>query len=82
MVFTAYVCDEFELTDSGVLVIFGIYAEFSSNDREMVEQFMHNSSYDAVVCPAIFTDEFGVQPKRILFRKQLVVRIILLIFMM
>ena len=68
MVFTAYVCDDFELTDSGVLVIFGNYAEFTSNDRRMVEQFMNNSFYNAVVCPALFKDEFGVQPKRILFK--------------
>ena len=68
MVFTAYVCDDFELTNSEVLVIFGNYAEFTSNDREVVEQFMNNSSYNAVVCPAIFTDEFGVQPKRIIFK--------------
>ena len=68
MVFTAYVCDDYELTDSGVLVIFGNYAKFSSNDREMVEQFMNNNSFTDVVCPAMFTDEFGVQPKRILFK--------------
>jgi hypothetical protein len=68
MVFTAYVCDNYELTDSGVLVIFGNYAEFTSNDREMVEQFIDNSSYNAIVCPAIFTDAFGVPAKRILFK--------------
>ena len=68
MVFTAYVCDDFVMTESGVLGIFGNYAEFTSNDREVVEQFINNSSYNAVVCPAIFTDEFGVQPKRILFK--------------
>ena len=68
MVFTAYVCDNFELTDSGVLEVFGNYAEFSTNDREMVEQFIENSSYNAVVCPATFTNEFGVQPKRVIFK--------------
>ena len=68
MVFTAYVCEDFELTDSGVLVIFGNYAEFTSNDRGMIEQFIEASSHNAVVCPAIFTDEFGVQPKRVLFK--------------
>ena len=68
MVFTAYVCDDFELTDSGVLVVFGNYAEFSSNDREMVENFIANSFYGAVVCPAIYTNESGESPKKILFK--------------
>ena len=68
MVFTAYVCDDFELTDSGVLVIFDNYAEFSTNDREMIDQFIENSSYNAVVCPATFTNEFGVQPKKVIFK--------------
>jgi len=68
MVFTAYVCDDFELTDSGVLVIFDSYAEFSSNDREVVEEFINNSFYNAVICPALFKDQFGVRPNRILFK--------------
>ena len=67
MVFTAYVCDDYELRDSGLLIINGNYAEFTSNDREMVEQFIDNSSYNAIVCPAIFKNEFGVEVKRILF---------------
>ena len=68
MVFTAFVCDYFELTDLGVLEIFGSYAEFTSNDREMVEQFINNGFYNAVVCPALFKNEFGVRPKRVLFK--------------
>ena len=68
MVFTAYICDDYELTDSGVLVVYGNYAEFTSNDREMVEEIVNNSSHNAIVCPAIFTDEFGVPPKRVLFK--------------
>lgn len=68
MVFTAYVCDDFKLTESGTLEIFGNHAEFKSNDREIVEQFINNSIHDAVVCPSIFTNEFGVPPKKIIFK--------------
>jgi hypothetical protein len=68
MVFTAYVCDDFEMTESGVLYIFGNYAEFSSNDRVMIEKFMFNSFFNAVVCPAIFKDVNGKVPSRIQFK--------------
>tara|TARA_R110000772_G_scaffold199435_1_gene310056 strand:+ start:289 stop:498 length:210 start_codon:yes stop_codon:yes gene_type:complete len=67
MVFTAYVCDDFELRDSGVLVIYGNYAEFTSNDSEMVQKFIDNGFYNAVVCPALYKNEFGARPKKIKF---------------
>lgn len=68
MVFTAYVCDDFVMTESGVLIIFGNNAEFSSNDREMVQKFIENSSFNAVVCPATFKDANGKVPSRIQFK--------------
>ena len=68
MVFTVYVCDDFQLNDSGVLTIFGNYAGFSSNDKKMVDDFIEHSYYGAVVCPATFTDEFGVKPKKVIFK--------------
>ena len=69
MVFTAYVCDDFEMTESGVLTISGNYAEFSSNDRVMIEKFIENSFYNAVVCPAIFKDKNGNPPCRVQFKE-------------
>ena len=67
MVFTVYVCDDFEMSESGVLKVFSNYAEFSSNDRMMVEEFIKNSTHNAVVCPAIFKDVNGKVPSRIMF---------------
>ena len=68
MVFTAYVCQDFELRDNGVLVIFESYAEFTSNDSEMVKEFISNSQYDAVVCPQLYTTSDGRRGKRVLFK--------------
>jgi len=68
MVFTVYVCDDFEMTESGVLVVLGNYAEFTTNDRVMVEEFIENSTYNSVVCPAIYRDENGKVPSRIIFK--------------
>ena len=68
MEFTAYVCDDFTLTKSRELIIYGNHAEFKSNNREMIQNFISNSFYNAVVCPTTYTDEFGVQPNKIIFK--------------
>lgn len=67
MVFTAYLCDDFKLSNSGVLTIYGSYAEFRSNDSEEIKLFIKNSSYSAVVCPQLHTNEDGVRVKRVVF---------------
>jgi len=67
MVFTAYVCSDFEMSESGVMYIWNSIAEFSSNDRTMVEKFIANSFENAVVCPAIFRDEAYRTPSRVIF---------------
>tara|TARA_R100000951_G_scaffold100889_1_gene91844 strand:- start:815 stop:1021 length:207 start_codon:yes stop_codon:yes gene_type:complete len=67
MVFTVYVCDGFWMTESGVLNVHGKFAEFSSNDRVMIEKFIEDSFFNAVVCPAIFKDATGKVPSRIQF---------------
>ena len=68
MVFTAYVCSDFEMSESGVMTICGSFAEFSSNDRTMVEKFIANSFENAVVCPAIYSDENGNAPSGVIFK--------------
>ena len=68
MVFTAYVCSDFEMSESGVMYIWNSIAEFSSNDRTMVEKFIANSFENAVVCPAIYFDENGRAPSGVIFK--------------
>ena len=68
MVFTAYVCSDFDMSESGVMYIWNSIAEFSSNDRTMVEKFIANSFENAVVCPAIYFDENGRSPSGVIFK--------------
>lgn len=68
MVFTAYVCSDFDMSESGVMYIWNSIAEFSSNDRTMVEKFIANSFENAVVCPAIYSDENGRSPSGVIFK--------------
>ena len=67
MVFTAYLCDDFEMRDSGLLTIFGSYAEFRSNDSEEINSFIENYPHNAVVCPQLYVNEKGVRVKRVIF---------------
>jgi hypothetical protein len=68
MVFTAYVCSDFEMSESGVMTIWGSIAEFSSNNREVVEKFIANSFENAVVCPVLYFDELGRTPSGVIFK--------------
>lgn len=67
MEFIVYVCDDFEMTESGVLVVFGNYAEFTTDDRVTAQEFIDNSTYNSVVCPSIYKDENGNVASRIIF---------------
>jgi hypothetical protein len=69
MIFTAYICDDFTLDQNGVLVIWENYAEFTSNDSEMVQQFINKSFENAVVCPQLYVDKDGMRVKRVIFKK-------------
>ena len=68
MVFTAYVCDDFQMGESRVLTIFGNYAEFTSDDSVMVYDFINNSKYNAVVCPQLYTNGEGLRVSRVIFK--------------
>jgi hypothetical protein len=68
MVFKTYVCDDFKMKKSGTLTIYGLQAEFKTNEKDMVTEFIKRNNYDAVVCPAIFKDENGLTPKKIIFK--------------
>ena len=68
MVFTAYICDDFSLDENGVLVIWGNYAEFTSNDSEIINKFINKSFEDAIVCPQLYVNKDGMRVKRVIFK--------------
>jgi len=68
MVFTAYICDDFYLNEQGILTIWGNYAEFTSNDSEIVNNFINKSFGNAVVCPQLYVNKEGVRVKRVIFK--------------
>jgi len=68
MVFTAYICEDFTLDHNGVLRIWENYAEFTSNDSEIVQNFINKSFENAVVCPQLYINGEGIKVKRVIFK--------------
>ena len=57
MEFTAYICDDFTFdSKSKKLTISGVLAKYTSDNRIMVQRFIENSFWNAVVCPQMYVD--------------------------
>lgn len=70
MKYTLYICNDFKF-ENKTLTITDVLGILKSNDKNVMNNFIDKSNYNAVVCPELFMDENKDKPNKIIIESKL-----------